>query len=177
MKMENKSAALGYDDMNDVQTLYVRTPTGEYEVATDGQILAAARVAAHSLIATGEEMNQPRRVKNFFRAKLAGLGHECPAFLYLDSQFKIIQYMEPAQGTLAQASVYPREIVKTALRLNAAAIIMAHNHPSGRAEPSSADLNLTKHLVKALALVDVKLVDHIITTGDETISLAERGEM
>ncbi|HID7197792.1 TPA: JAB domain-containing protein [Klebsiella pneumoniae] len=177
MKMDRKSAALAYDDMNSPQTLYVRTTSGDYEVATDTQILAAARVAAESLIATGVEMNRPERVKNFFQAKLAGLGHECVGFVFLDTQFKVIQYLEPAQGTLAQASVYPREIVKTALRLNAAAIIMAHNHPSGKAEPSQADLRLTQHLKKALELIDVRLLDHIITTGQETISLAEWGKI
>lgn len=80
-------------------------------------------------------------------------------------------------GTINQASVYPREIVKTALRLNAAELIMSHNHPSGFSEPSTADLNLTQHLKKALALIDVRFLDHIIVTATETISLAERGQM
>jgi len=85
--------------------------------------------------------------------------------------------VDKRRGTINQASVYPREIVKTALRLNAAALIMAHNHPSGSSEPSMADLNLTQHLRKALALIDVRFLDHVIVTASETISLAERGEM
>ena len=122
-------------------------------------------------------MDNPQKVRKFFQSKLAGLGHECAAFLYLDSKFKPIRYMEQGLGTINQASVYPREIVKTALRLNAAALIMAHNHPSGSSEPSMADLNLTQHLRKALALIDVRFLDHVIVTASETISLAERGEM
>ncbi|AEC21026.1 DNA repair protein radC-like protein [Pusillimonas sp. T7-7] len=82
-----------------------------------------------------------------------------------------------SHGTLTQASVYPREIVKTALRLDAAAIIMSHNHPSGIPKPSEADLALTRHLKHALTLVDVRLLDHIIVTGQNTTSLAERGQV
>ena len=116
-------------------------------------------------------------MKPFFQAKLAGLGHECAAFLYLDSRFKPIRYIEQGTGTLSQASVYPREIVKTALRLNAAAILMAHNHPSGSTEPSQADLSLTQHLKKALMLIDVRFLDHVIVTATATTSLAELGQM
>src|SRR3546814_15027882 len=105
------------------------------------------------------------------------MGHEVAAVLYLNSQLKVIRYMEMSHGTLTQASVYPREIVKTALRLDAAAIIMSHNHPSGVPEPSEADLALTRHLKHALALVDVRLLDHIIVTGQNTTSLAERGQV
>src|SRR5690625_6396516 len=113
----------------------------------------------------------------FFKAKLVGLGHECAEFLYLDSQHKPIAYIEHGHGTVTQASVYPREIVKTALRVNSVALVMAHNHPSGIAEPSTADLALTRHLKTALQLVDVKLLDHIIVTGTSTTSLAERGQL
>src|SRR3546814_6386353 len=88
------------------------------------------------------------------------MGHEVAAVLYLNSQLKVIRYMEMSHGTLTQASVYPREIVKTALRLDAAAIIMSHNHPSGIPEPSEADLALTRHLKHALALVDVRSEEH-----------------
>jgi DNA repair protein RadC len=105
----NTDAALSYDNMNSVQTLYVRSPLGDYQTATDAQVLAAARVSAASLITDGVAMDQPQTVKGFFRAKLAGLGHECAAFLFLDSQFRVIQYLEPSQGTLTQASVYPRD--------------------------------------------------------------------
>ncbi|MGO3743943.1 MAG: JAB domain-containing protein [Alcaligenes aquatilis] len=124
--MDNNIAALSYDNMNETCTLYVRSPGGRYKLASDEQILAAGRTAAESLVSSSSPVDQPTKVKQFFQAKLAGLGHECAAFLYLDSRFKPIRYIEQGQGTLSQASVYPREIVKTALRLNAAALIMSH---------------------------------------------------
>jgi DNA repair protein RadC len=155
----------------------VRSPAGRYKLASDEQILAAGRTAAESLVSSSSPVDQPTKVKQFFQAKLAGLGHECAAFLYLDSRFKPIRYIEQGSGTLSQASVYPREIVKTALRLNAAAILMAHNHPSGSTEPSTADLNLTQHLKKALMLIDVRLLDHVIVTATATTSLAEQGQV
>ncbi|WP_269498076.1 JAB domain-containing protein [Castellaniella sp. S9] len=173
----NSTAALSYDNMNDAHPLYVRSPSGRYRPATDDQILAAGRVAAESLIATDDAMSQPGRVAKFFQSKLSGLGHECAAFLYLDSQLKPIRYIEQATGTLSHASIYPREIVKTALRLNAAALVMAHNHPSGIAEPSPADINMTRQLKQALALIDVRVLDHIIVAATDTTSLAERGQV
>ena len=173
----NSTAALSYDNMNDAHPLYVRSPSGRYRPATDDQILAAGRVAAESLISMDNTMMNPEQVAKFFQSKLAGLGHECAALLYLDSQLKPIRYIEQAMGTLSHASIYPREIVKTALRLNAAALFMAHNHPSGIAEPSPADLSLTRQLKQALALVDVRVLDHIIVAATATISLAERGQL
>jgi len=173
----NSQAALSYDNMNDAHTLFVRSPSGRYKPATDDQVLAAGRIAAESLISTDDVMGRPGYVARFFQSKLAGLGHECAAFLYLDSQLKPIRYLEQAMGTLSQASIYPREIVKTALRLNAAALMMAHNHPSGIAEPSAADINLTRQLKQALALIDVRLLDHIVVSGTGTTSLAERGQV
>jgi len=175
--MDNNIAALSYDNMNETYALYVRSPGGRYKPASGEQILAAGRTVAESLVSTSSPVDQPAKVKQFFQAKLSGLGHECAAFLYLDSRFKPIRYIEQGAGTLSQASVYPREIVKTALRVNAAAIIMAHNHPSGSIEPSMADLSLTKHLKQALTLIDVKFLDHIIVTATATTSLAELGQM
>ena len=171
------TAALGYDDMNIDRPLYVRSPSGRYQAATDSQVLAAARIAAESLISERAAMGNPQAVKRYFQSKLSGMGHEVAAVLYLDSQFKVIRYMEMSHGTLTQASVYPREIVKTALRLNAAAIIMSHNHPSGVPEASEADLALTRHLKTALGLIDVRLQDHIIVTGKGANSLAEKGQI
>src|SRR5690606_40236381 len=105
--MNNSAAALSYDNMNDAHALYVRSPSGRYKPASDDQILAAGRVAADSLIATGDTMMNPGQVSRFFQSKLAGLGHECAAFLYLDSQLRAIGYVELAMGTLSHASVYP----------------------------------------------------------------------
>ncbi len=106
----NSTAALSYDNMNDAHPLYVRSPSGRYRPVTDDQILAAGRVAAESLISTANTMMNPGQVAKFFQSKLAGLGHECAAFLYLDSQLKPIRYIEQAMGTLSHASIYPREI-------------------------------------------------------------------
>lgn len=175
MEHLTQSTALSYDNMDAVKALYVRSASGRYQAATDSHILAAARIAAESLIGDRVVMGNPDIVKRYFQSKLSGMGHEVAAVLYLNSQFKVIRYMEMSHGTLSQASVYPREIVKTALRLDACAIIMSHNHPSGVPDASEADLALTRHLKQALALVDVRLLDHIIVTGQGTNSLAERG--
>lgn len=177
MEDVNGNAALSYDNMNAGQTLYVRSTSGRYHVADDSHVLAAARIAAESLIGDSLDMGNPTVVKRYFQAKLAGIGHEVAAVLYLNNRCKVIRYMEMSHGTLNQASVYPREIVKAALRLDAAAIIMSHNHPSGSPEPSEADLALTRQLKKALALVDVRFLDHVIVTGTGAASLAERGQV
>ena len=108
-------------------------------------------------------------------AWLAGFEHEVFAVLFLDTQHRLIEYAEMFRGTIDSASVYPRELVKEALRLNAAAVIVSHNHPSGNPEPSRADEVLTQRLKEALALVDVRTLDHIIVAGGSTISFAERG--
>ena len=95
--------------------------------------------------------------------------------VYLDALNRVIEVKELFTGTLMQTSVYPREVVKHALQLNAAAVIFAHNHPSGVAEPSHADETLTANLRRALALVDVQVLDHIVVTADEAVSFVERG--
>ena len=95
--------------------------------------------------------------------------------IWLDAQHKVLAVEEPFRGTLTQTSVYPREIVRAALRVNAAAVIFAHNHPSGVAQPSQADEMLTRSLVDALALVEVKVLDHFVVAGAQAISFAERG--
>ncbi|MBV6306298.1 DNA repair protein RadC [Candidimonas humi] len=177
MERVSDSAALSYDNMDAGQTLYVRSTSGQYQAATDSDVLAAARVAAETLIGEQVDMSNPGVVKRYFQAKLSGVGHEVAAVLYLNTRCKVIRYMEMSHGTLTQASVYPREIVKAALRLDAAAIIMSHNHPSGTLEPSAADLTLTRQLKHALALVDVRFLDHIIVAGASATSLAELGQM
>ena len=118
---------------------------------------------------------QPVAVRKYLSAKLADFEHEVFAVLFLDTQHRLIEYSELFRGTIDSASVYPRELVKEALRLNAAAVIVSHNHPSGNPEPSRADEVLTQRLKEALALVDVRTLDHIIVAGGSTISFAERG--
>ena len=109
------------------------------------------------------------------RLRIGWLPHEVFAALFLDAQNRLIDDEELFRGTLTQTSVYPREVVKHALKHNAAALILAHNHPSGVAEPSRADELLTASLKQSLALVDVRVLDHLIVAGNATVSLAERG--
>ncbi|HXY22880.1 MAG TPA: DNA repair protein RadC [Burkholderiaceae bacterium] len=117
----------------------------------------------------------PEAVRNYLRLALARRGHEIFAVLFLDAQHRLIACEEMFRGTLTQTSVYPREIVKQALRHNCAAVILAHNHPSGVAEPSRADEALTHALQSALALIDVRVLDHIVVAASQAVSFAERG--
>lgn len=118
----------------------------------------------------------PGAVRDYLRLQLAGLPHEVFFALWLDAQNRLIAGEELFRGTLTQTSVYPREVVKKALWHNAAAVVLAHNHPSGVAEPSSADQFLTRELKQALALVDVRVLDHFIVAGQShPLSFAERG--
>lgn len=120
-------------------------------------------------------LSDPRAVRQYLSAQLRDLGHEVFAGLFLDSQHRVIAYEALAQGTLNAASVYPREVVKRALGLGAGAVIFAHNHPSGIAEPSAADRSLTQRLKAALALVDVAVLDHFVVGDGDMVSFAERG--
>jgi DNA repair protein RadC len=114
-------------------------------------------------------------VRDYLRLTLAAREHEVFLALLLDSQHRVLKTIELFRGTLTQTSVYPREVVKTALHFNAAAVIFAHNHPSGVAQPSQADELLTRQLREALALVEIKVLDHFIVAGNQCLSFAERG--
>lgn len=120
-------------------------------------------------------LSSPTAVRDYIRLLLIGKEHEIFLVLLLDAQNRVIDAEELFRGTLTQTSVYPREVVKCALRHNAAAVIFAHNHPSGVAEPSHADEVLTQALKQALALVDVKVLDHFVVAGAIALSFAERG--
>jgi DNA repair protein RadC len=124
-------------------SLMVRDAQGHYLLATADQILEAARQAIEQKMQRGASFSSPAAVKEYLRAKLAGFEHEVFAVLFLDTQHRLIEYAEMFRGTIDSASVYPRELVKEALRLNAAAVIVSHNHPSGNPEPSGADKALT----------------------------------
>lgn len=119
--------------------------------------------------------SQPSAVREFLMAQFNGQEYESFVTLFLDAQHRLIDWEELFRGTLAQTSVYPREVVKAALRHNAAAVIFAHNHPSGIAEPSRSDESLTSALKKVLSLVDVRTLDHFVVAGNTTLSFAERG--
>jgi len=146
--------------------------------AKTAQLLAALELARRSLaesLATRDALSSPRAVGDYLRLTLAGRDHEVFVAILLDAQHRVIACEELFRGTLTQTSVYPREVVKCALRHNAAAVILAHNHPSGVAEPSQADELLTRSLRSALALVDVQVLDHFVVASDRTTSFAERG--
>lgn len=123
----------------------------------------------------GSMLSAPAAVRDYLKIHFAGREHESFVALFLDAQHRVIEVEELFRGTLSQTSVYPREVVKAALHHNAAAVIFAHNHPSGVAEPSKADEMLTQALKQALALVDVRVLDHFIVAGAEVLSFAERG--
>lgn len=141
---------------------------------TADQVLEKASEILSNQFLRGNVMDSPETTKAYLSCKLAAYEREVFALLLLDSSHKLIAFKEMFFGTIDSASVYPREIVKAVLEANAAAVILAHNHPSGNAEPSSADKRITKILVDALALIDVRVIDHIIV-GRENLSFAEKG--
>jgi DNA repair protein RadC len=140
-------------------------------------VLELARRSLAQELAQRPLFDRPEKVKDYLRMQLAGLHHEVFAVLFLDAQHRLIALEEMFRGTLTQTSVYPREVVKRALERGAGSVILAHNHPSGTAEPSRADEFLTQTLKAALALVDVKVLDHLVVGQTEAVSLAERGLM
>jgi DNA repair protein RadC len=151
---------------------------GTNSTASDDEVIAKAlSIIKRRLTKPGEVMSSPLLIKNYLIIELAELEHEVFVAIFLDAQHRVLEYREMFRGTLTQTSVYPREVVKEALRLNAGAVVFAHNHPSGMPEPSRADEMLTQTLKNALTLVDVKVLDHIIIGGTTTVSFAERGLM
>lgn len=155
---------------------YVAKPA-EPPAAMTGPELVAAALAwlAGTMRQPGAAMESPDAVRKYLTLSLAQLEHEVFGALVLDAQHRVIADEPLFRGTVTQASVYPREVVKVALRHNAAAVILYHNHPSGMTEPSRADEHLTQTLKSALSLVDVRVLDHIIVGGAATMSFAERG--
>lgn len=149
---------------------------GDAKYAQLQAVLEMARRALREEIRAGDALASPRAVRDWLRLTLAGLPHEVFMVLLLDAQNRLIAAEELFRGTLTQTSVHPREVVKLALAHNAAGAVLAHNHPSGPAEPSRADEALTQALKQALALVDVRLLDHFIVAGSgEPLSFAEKG--
>lgn len=140
-------------------------------------VLELARRALSEELQNGAALNSPQAVKQYLQLLLANRPYESFAVLFLDVKNRLIASEELFRGTLTHTSVYPREIVKAALAHNAAALIFAHNHPSGTPEPSAADRALTQALKQALALVDVRVLDHFIVAGHQVYSFAEHGEL
>ncbi|HEY0062127.1 MAG TPA: DNA repair protein RadC [Telluria sp.] len=144
------------------------------------QLQAVLELARRAL---GEQLQQrctlgsPQAVRDYLRLDLGRQAHESFSVLFLDVKNRLLACEELFRGTLTQTSVYPREVVKAALARNAASVMLAHNHPSGSPEPSDADLLLTRALVQALALVDVRVLDHFVVTGTQVHSFAEHGQL
>lgn len=155
--------------------LYVKSELRRYRVANADEIIEAARAVAGQRMQRGESFTDPQASGRFFQDKLAGLEREVFAAAFLDTRHRLIEYVELFQGTIDGAEVHPREVVRAALRLNAAAVLVAHNHPSGEVEPSAADRVVTLRLKQALALVDVRLLDHVIVAGRQSMSMVAKG--
>jgi len=138
-------------------------------------VMEMARRALREKLERGSALGSPQTVRDFLRLKLQDRPHEIFVGVFLDAQNRVLAVEELFRGTLTQTSVYPREVVKRALHHNAAALIFAHNHPSGIAEPSRSDETLTQALKQALALVDVRVLDHFVVGSGAAMSFAERG--
>ena len=154
-------------------------PSAEYQArsAKDDALIHQALCILDRRLRTQDDVfiTNPEDTRTYLRLKLAEREAEVFCVLFLTNRHRVIAFTEMFQGTIDGATVHPREVVKQALRLNAAAVILAHNHPSGVAEPSRADEAITRRLRDALALVDIRVLDHLIVGGQDTTSLAERG--
>ncbi|MFB9147055.1 DNA repair protein RadC [Halomonas alkalicola] len=155
--------------------LFVRDSDGNYLAAPDDHVIDAARQLVERSVSKGMKLNTPNRVREFLWLKLAGYDHEVFGAIFLDTQHRVIEFSELFHGTLDSASVYPREVVKAALHHNAGAVIFTHNHPSGEPDPSDADRRITQRLQEALGLIEVRVLDHIVVGGSDSVSFAERG--
>ncbi len=141
------------------------------------QIIEAAQKIMETRAKYGNALTSPGAVRDYLRLSISAREHEVFCCVWLDAQHRVIEFEELFRGTLTQTSVYPREIIKRALAHNAAALILAHNHPSGVAEPSQADRSLTRQLADALALVDIRVLDHFIVAGASSLSFMEAGHL
>jgi DNA repair protein RadC len=148
---------------------------GAVRSAQIAAVMELARRALAEEMRAGDSLASPGAVRGYLRLRMQHLAHECFWCVFLDAQNRVIAAEELFRGTLTQTSVYPREVVKHALAHNAAAVILAHNHPSGVAEPSLQDQALTRTLTEALSLVDVRVLDHFIVAPGACLSFAERG--
>lgn len=159
-----------------VRTLYVRE-SDLFREATPEETLLAAHQALARRFRRGVSLSSPQLVREYLRISLAALEHEVFCVLLLDTHHRLLSCRELFRGTLDGAAVYPREVVKEVLKHNAAAVIFAHNHPSGVAEPSPADELITRRLREALSLIDVRVLDHLVVAGTALVSMAERGSL
>lgn len=152
--------------------LFIKKPNGRYAPAERATV---CETAAAYTSPVGESIRSPGDTETFLKHKLGHLGHELFCCIYLDNRHRVLAFEELFRGTIDGTSVYPREVVKSALTHNAAAIILAHNHPSGIAEPSQADERITQRLKAACDLVDIRVLDHLVIGHGTATSLASRG--
>lgn len=138
------------------------------DIITQALTILASRLEERECV-----VSEPKDASNYLKLVFNGLEYESFRLMLLDSQHRLIKLKELFRGTIDGAAVYPREVVKAALQFNAAAVILAHNHPSGVCEPSLADKRITKRLTEALGLIDVRVLDHIVVGGDDTYSFAQ----
>ncbi|MEW6118792.1 MAG: DNA repair protein RadC [Pseudomonadota bacterium] len=150
---------------------------GEAKYALLAAVLEMARRTLAEDMRAGDALTSPGAVRDYLRLILRGKEYEVFCCVFLDAQHRVLAVEELFRGTLTQTSVYPREVVKRTLHHNAAAVVLAHNHPSGVAEPSQADRLLTSRLAEALALVDVRVLDHFIVAGPSALSFREAGHL
>ena len=148
---------------------------GDAKYAQLQAVLEMGRRHLGEALQRGAALESPLQAKSYLLACLRDKPHEIFCCLYLDNRHRVLAFEEMFSGTLSGASVYPREVVKAALKINAAAVIFAHNHPSGVAEPSQADEALTRRLKEALALVDIRVLDHLVIGDGEVVSFCDRG--
>jgi len=148
---------------------------GQAKYALLQAVLEMSRRYLEETLCRSDTLTSPQATRQYLKARLCAYPHEVFACLFLDNRHRIIRYAELFRGTIDGASVHPREVVREALAVNAAAVIFAHNHPSGIAEPSQADLRITHRLRDALALIEVRVLDHVIIGDGDGVSLAEQG--
>jgi len=158
----------------DQQTFCNYPGLGTAKFAQLQAVLEMARRYLFENLQRGDSLSSPQDTRHYLTSQLRDYPHEVFAVLFLDQRHRVICFEELFRGTIDGASVYPREVVKKALQHNAAALIFAHNHPSGVAEPSQSDERITRRLIDALSLVDIRVLDHFVI-GDEVVSFAERG--
>jgi DNA repair protein RadC len=158
----------------------IRDSKGNYKLTgktTEHDVLAAAEGILQAKLERLGSIGNPSDASDFLRMRLGGLMHEEFHILWLDNRHRILGIEKLFTGTIDGASVYPREVVRAALQINACAAILAHNHPSGVAEPSAADRAITRELIEALKLVGVRVLDHVVVSAGSTVSMAARGLM
>lgn len=157
--------------------MYVRDAQGDYRPAKANEIFAEAKEKIKRRMKKGKALTSADDTQEFLSMSLAGEANEVFAVLWLDNRHKVLAFEELFKGSIASTSVHPRVIVQRAMHHNAAAVILAHNHPSGHCLPSQADRTITARLTDALALVDVRVLDHILVAGVGTYSFAEHGDI